>query len=53
VDSEHLKGDMLMKSTGDSSSKGSAGQNVTVKISFNNKWLAADCGDVKPSSSQK
>jgi len=53
VDSEHVKGDMLMKSTGDSSTKGSMGQNMTIKLSFSNKWLGADCGDVKPSSSDK
>jgi len=48
VDSEHLKGDMLMKTTGDSSTAGSAGQNMTIKLSFSNKWLGSDCGDVKP-----
>ena len=34
MDSEHLKGNMLMKTTGDSSTAGSAGQNMTIKISF-------------------
>jgi hypothetical protein len=50
LDSEHLKGDMLMKTTGDSSTSGSVGQNMTIKLSFSNKWLSSDCGDVKPSS---
>jgi hypothetical protein len=53
VDSEHLKGDMLMKTTGDSSTSGSAGQNMTIKLNFSNKWLSSDCGDVKPASSEK
>lgn len=48
VDSEHLKGNMLMKTSGDSSTKDSAGQNMTIKISFSNKFLSSDCGDVKP-----
>ena len=53
VDSEHLKGDMLMKTTGDSSTNGSVGQNMTIKISFSNKFVSSDCGDVKPASSDK
>lgn len=53
VDSEHLKGDMLLKTTGDSSTKGSVGQNMTIKMSYSSKWLGSDCGDVKPSSSEK
>jgi hypothetical protein len=53
VDSEHLKGDMLMKTTGDSSTNGSMAQNMTIKLSFTNKWLGSDCGDVKPSGSEK
>ena len=53
VDSEHVKGDMNMKTTGDASTQGSAGQNMTIKLSFSNKWLGADCGDVKPSGSDK
>ena len=53
VDSEHLKGDMNMKTTGDSSTQGSMGQNMTIKLSFSNRWLGSDCGDVKPSSSAK
>jgi hypothetical protein len=53
VDSEHLTGDMLMKTTGDSSTSGSVGQNMTIKLSFSNKFLASDCGDVKPSNNDK
>jgi hypothetical protein len=53
VDSEHVKGDMLMKTSGDSSTKSSAGQNMTIKLNFNNKFLSADCGDVKPSGIDK
>lgn len=50
VDSEHLKGNMNMKTSVDSTASGSsAGQNMNIKISFTNKWLASDCGDVKPS----
>jgi hypothetical protein len=41
VDPEHIKGTMLMKSM-------LGGQNTDMKMSFSNKWLAADCGDVKP-----
>jgi hypothetical protein len=53
VDSEHLKGNMNMKTTGDSSTAGSAGQNMTIKLSFSNKYLSADCGDVKPGGGDK
>jgi hypothetical protein len=53
VDSEHLKGEMLMKTSGDSSTKGSVADNMTIKMTFNNKWLASDCGDVKPSGGEK
>jgi hypothetical protein len=48
VDSEHVKGNMLMKTT-DSAAAAGRGQNMNIKISFTNKWLGADCGDVKPS----
>jgi hypothetical protein len=53
VDPEHLKGDMLMKTTGDSSTNGSIGQNMTIKISFTNKFISSDCGDVKPGGGEK
>lgn len=53
VDSEHLKGDMLMKTTSDSSTKGSMGQNMTIKIAFDNRFLSSDCGDVKPAENDK
>jgi hypothetical protein len=41
VDPEHIKGTMAMKSA-------MGGQNTDMKMSFNNKWISADCGDVKP-----
>jgi hypothetical protein len=53
VDSEHMKGDMVMKTTGDSSTNGSAGQNMSLKLSFSNRWLSSDCGDVKPANREK
>ena len=53
VDSEHLKGDMLMKAIGDSSTAGSIGQNMTIKMAFSNKFLSSDCGDVKPAGGEK
>jgi hypothetical protein len=40
VDSEHAKGSMVMKASGD--------QPMNMKMSFTTKWLSADCGDVKP-----
>jgi Protein of unknown function (DUF3617) len=40
VDTEHAKGSMVMKSEGEHA--------VNMKMSFENKWLGADCGDVKP-----
>ena len=40
VDSEHAKGNMLVKGEGD--------HPVTIKASFTTKYLGADCGDVKP-----
>jgi hypothetical protein len=47
LDSEHVKGDLNMKASGDGSTKG-APQNMTIKVSFDNKWLGADCGNVEP-----
>ncbi len=41
VDAQHIKGTMLMKSS-------VGGQTRDMKMSFDNKWIAADCGDVKP-----
>jgi hypothetical protein len=49
VDNEHLKGNMDMKTTGDASTSGSAAQNMTIKMTFSNKFISSDCGDVKPS----
>jgi hypothetical protein len=48
-----MKGDMLMKTTGDSSTANSVGQNMTIKLSFSNKFLSSDCGDVKPGGGEK
>ena len=42
---------MVMKTTGDGAS-GTAGQNMNIKISFTNKWLSSDCGDVKPATAK-
>ena len=41
VDAEHAKGSVVMKSA-------AADQGMSMKMSFNAKWLSADCGDVKP-----
>ncbi len=41
VDSEHVKGVIVMKS-------GEGGPSFNMKMSFDTKWLASDCGDVKP-----
>lgn len=41
TDAEHVKGNMAMK--------GSAGERpMDMKMSFDSKWVSADCGDVKP-----
>jgi len=54
VDSEHLKGNVNMKTSVDSAAGGAAaGQNMNIKISFTNKWVSSDCGDVKPSGVDK
>lgn len=50
LDAEHVTGEASMKTTGDSSTKGSMAQNMTIKLSFSNKFLSSDCGDVKPAS---
>jgi hypothetical protein len=44
VDSEHAKGSMVMKASGD--------QPMNMKMSFTTKWLSADCGDVKPAGAK-
>ncbi len=41
TDAQHMKGTMLMKTT-------TGGQTRDMKMSFDNKWVAAACGDVKP-----
>jgi Protein of unknown function (DUF3617) len=40
VDSEHSKGNFVMKTEGEHS--------VTMKMSFTSRFLSSDCGDVKP-----
>lgn len=47
VDAEHMKGVMVMKTTGDSGTS-AAGRSMDMKMSFSSKWVSADCGDVKP-----
>jgi hypothetical protein len=42
IDSEHAKGNVVMKASGDQP------QPINIKMSFTTKWLSADCGDVKP-----
>jgi hypothetical protein len=46
VDSEHAKGSMNMN-INMANAKGASGP-MTMKMSFNSKWLGADCGSVKP-----
>lgn len=41
VDSEHIQGSMVMKSSGNDRA-------VDMKSTYSNKWLSSDCGDVKP-----
>ena len=50
VDAEHVKGSMVMKSTGDSST---GGRSVETKMTFSNKWLSSDCGNVKPAGDKQ
>jgi hypothetical protein len=45
VDAEHMKGTGVFKSAGDAST---AGRSMDMKVTFSNKWVSADCGDVKP-----
>jgi hypothetical protein len=45
VDPQHIKGTMVMKST-------VAGQTRDMKMSFENKWVSADCGTVKPAGAK-
>ena len=41
IDAEHVKGSMVMKG-------GQPEHPIETKMSFENTWLAADCGNVKP-----
>ena len=43
IDGEHVRGNMVSKMDVE-------GKTMTVKMNFASKWLAADCGDVKPYS---
>lgn len=43
IDSEHIKGNVASKSD-------VQGRTMNVKMNFASKWLAANCGDVKPYS---
>lgn len=52
VDAEHLKGNGVLKTTGDAST-GAAGRTMDVKISFSSHWISADCGDIKPVGADK
>jgi hypothetical protein len=45
VDGEHMKGAAVFKASGDAST---GDRSVDIKVTFSNKWVAADCGDVKP-----
>ena len=48
IDSEHIKGNMVAKSTG-----GQAGRSMETKMTISGKWLSSDCGDVKPFEPKK
>jgi uncharacterized protein DUF3617 len=48
IDAEHAKGTMLMKASEGSTPIGP----MNMKVSFNSKWVSADCGDVKPFGEQ-
>jgi len=45
VDAENVKGAMAVKAT-------EGAQGADVNVSFTMKWLAADCGDVKPAGAK-
>ena len=45
VDAEHVKALALIKGTGDSST---GGRTIDIKATITSKWMAADCGSVKP-----
>jgi hypothetical protein len=49
VDAEHMKGNMVMKTSGDAST-GGPGRSMDMKMTFSSKWLSSDCGDVKPAA---
>ena len=41
IDAEHVKGSMVTKTD-------MQGKAITMKMTFDSKWIGADCGDVKP-----
>jgi Protein of unknown function (DUF3617) len=41
IDSDHMKGNMVMKTT-------AADHAMTIKVNYTSKWLSSDCGDLKP-----
>jgi hypothetical protein len=41
LDPQHIRGTMVMKSS-------ASGQTTEMKMSFDNKWIADDCGAIKP-----
>jgi hypothetical protein len=45
IDSEHVKGSMAMKAA-------EGGPPINVKVSFDNRFVSADCGDVKPAAAK-
>jgi len=47
MDAEHVKGIMVMKAVA-TGNDAPPGRNMDMKVTFNTKWLASDCGDVKP-----
>lgn len=46
VDAEHGKGTVVMKVS--STDGNAAGRSMDIKASVSNKWISADCGDIKP-----
>jgi hypothetical protein len=48
IDAEHTKGVMTTKSSG-----ADGARSVELKITMTNRWVAADCGAVKPMGSER
>jgi hypothetical protein len=49
IDSEHVKGTMVMKGLGSTPQT----NNVNMKVSFETKFISSNCGDVKPAGTGK